>query len=361
MHVSVFTCAHRGDDARIVHRQARSLLEAGHQVTLVAPLPDDMTTDPTGLVRIPIPRAVGRRRVGAWRAVGRVGRQLFSTSDIVVLHDPELVPLLARRRAPVPVVWDVHEDFVASVADRSYVPGVLEGPVRAAVRLVQRWARRRCHLVLAEESYTDHLGPAPVVPNSTWVLPSPLPYGPAPRPRVVYLGRISTGRGAGEMLELADRLRGLVDVELIGPVDREIEDDLRAADATGRVTWHGPLPNPVALDLLAGAACGLALLHDEPNYRHSRPTKLMEYLARGVPVVSTPLPVAASFVSQSGGGEIVPFGDVVATVAAVERLCDPAYREVLAAAGHSYVREHHDWGTDGARFVGMLESWARRS
>lgn len=356
MHVSVFTCAHRGDDARIVHRQARSLLEAGHRVTLVAPPPDDPTTDPTGLVRIAIPRAVGRRRVAAWRAVRRVAREQLRSTDIVILHDPELVPLLVRRRTAAPVVWDVHEDFVASVVDRPYIPAVLRRPVAAAVRRVQRTARRRCRLILAEDSYVDRVGPAPVVPNSTWVPVLPPPYDPTPSPRAVYVGRLSKGRGIDEMLGVATLLRGQVDVELIGAADRSVVAELQAAVAGGLVTWHGPLPNPAALKLVAGAACGLALLHDEANYRHSRPTKLIEYLAHGVPVVTTPLPVAADLVAESGGGEIVPFGDVAAAAAAVMRLSERDRHDAAAVAGHAYVWANHNWVRDSHRFVQLLES-----
>ena len=76
-----------------------------------------------------------------------------------------------------------------------------------------------------------------------------------------------------------------------------------------------------------GALAGLSLLHDEPNYRVSQPTKVIEYLAHGVPVVTTPLPLARRLVEEVGAGVVVPFGDVAATLDAVLALdADPDTR-----------------------------------
>ncbi|MFD0395345.1 glycosyltransferase [Streptomyces nogalater] len=73
--------------------------------------------------------------------------------------------------------------------------------------------------------------------------------------------------------------------------------------------WYGFLPNDRALARLSGALAGLSLLHDQPNYRHSRPTKVVEYMAHGVPVVTTPTPLAAELVERHGCGLVVPYRD----------------------------------------------------
>lgn len=359
LHVVAVTCAHRGDDARIVQRQARVLLQRGHRVTLVAPRPPDTSDDPPGLVRVDVPRAVGRRRVRSWRAVRRAVGSLPGRFDVLLVHDPELVPLLARRRLGPVVVWDVHEDYAASVVDRAWIPHIVRPLVRWMVTGVESWARRRCRLILAEDAYAERLGAAPVVPNSTWVDPAPSPLDASPSPRVVYVGRASRGRGVHELIRLGERLAGRATVEVIGEADPDVVDHLRSAHDAGVVVWHGYLPNPVAMEHVRGALAGVALLHDEPNYRHSRPTKLVEYLAHGVPVITTPLPLAVELVEASGGGEVVPFGDVEAAAGVVQRwLSQPDERAACARRGHAYVLTHHSWQRDGADFVELLETWA---
>lgn len=93
------------------------------------------------------------------------------------------------------------------------------------------------------------------------------------------------------MIEMARTLAAAgVLVELIGAADADVREELREAQREGIVRWYGFVPNDRALRIAEGAMAGLALLHDEPNYRHSMPTKVVEYMARGVPVVSTPNP-----------------------------------------------------------------------
>lgn len=281
---------------------------------------------------------------------------------MILVHDPEVALLAPRRWSRGVLVWDVHEDYVASVADRSWIPGPVRSPLRRALGVLQRRSGHRMRHLLAEHSYADFLPGAPIVPNSTWV-PTGLPAEErADPPEVVYVGRISLSRGVAEMVELGRAAAGAFRVVLVGPADGDVAATLRRASDEGVVDWRGPLPNPEALGIARRATVGLALLHDEPNYRHSMPTKLIEYLANGVPVVSTPLPLARALVEDSGGGLVVPFGDADALVGAVRRIVDDTdlYRS-LRRAGHEHVVEHHNWAVDGPRFVAVLERWAAGS
>ena len=120
------------------------------------------------------------------------------------------------------------------------------------------------------------------------------------------------------------------------------------------------MPNDRALQLLAGASVGLSLLQDRPNYRHSRPTKLLEYMAAGIPVVSTPLPAAAAIVEGHKCGVIVPFEDPVAAASAVRQLLgDPKLRRRLGENGRRAACEHYNWRYSGQDFVAALEKVAQ--
>lgn len=363
MKVLVVTCSASGDDARIVHREARALLEHGHEVVLVSEPPARPDDDPPGLRRVAIPRARGRHRFASWRAARSAVAEARPGSDLMLIHDPELVPVLLLRRSPIPVVWDVREDYVASVSDRRWIPRPVRPVVRRLVRVIHSLAARRCHLLLAEDSYVEVVADAPVIPNSTWI-PDEVP--PARRvagelPEVVYVGRLSVGRGALEMVALGRLLRGEARVVLIGSADGDVEATVRAAHEQGVVEWTGPLPNPVALDRVDGALAGLSLLHPLANYVHSRPTKLLEYSARGVPCISTPLPLAAEAIERSGAGVVTPHGDVDAVATAVRRLlADDDLRDEWGRRAHADASEHYNWQRDGARFVSLLVGWAGR-
>ena len=111
---------------------------------------------------------------------------------------------------------------------------------------------------------------------------------------------------------------------------------------------------------MAGALAGLSLLHDAANFRPSMPTKVVEYLAQGVPVITTPLPLAADLVTRSDAGLVVPFGgidEVAATVVnqLLDWAADPAAAAAAGRRGHALVRAEWDWRTHAQEFVAALE------
>jgi glycosyltransferase involved in cell wall biosynthesis len=149
---------------------------------------------------------------------------------------------------------------------------------------------------------------------------------------------------------------GAARVELVGDVDPDARTLLAQAVADGWVTWHGYLPNDAALQRLSTATYGLSLLHDLPNYRHSKPTKLHEYFAQGAVAISTPLPLAKGLIEHSGSGLVVPYGDAAAVVDAIRRLDEqPDVRRDMASTGYQYARRHLDWNVDARAFVAEVE------
>jgi glycosyltransferase involved in cell wall biosynthesis len=366
MRVVVCTVVHHPADARIYYRQIRALLDAGHQVTYIAPfgeLEDFPERTQPSLTAITIPRAVGRRRLGALRAAkAAMAAQTAGPpgADLLLVHDPELLLVLPSRRGRPPVVWDVHEDTAAALTTKAWLPSWLRPVAAGGVHAAERLAERRLHLILAEHGYNARFSEThPVVPNTTYVPDEAAP--PSDPRRVVYVGHISPDRGSAEMVSLARLLapQGIA-VELIGPADAAARAHIE--EAGDLVHWHGFVPNADALRLTEGALAGLSLLHDEANFVHSMPTKVVEYMAHGVPVVTTPLPLAVELVQNADCGFVVPFGDVVAAAEAVLRLdADPGLRVKMGLRGHDAAARTLGWPAAAGEFVAQLESWARQS
>lgn len=365
MRVLVVTTVHTPLDARIHHRQIRMLRRAGHEVTYAAPWSatgTDRATAVEGVRTIDLPRSVGRRRLRSLRAARRLLRTEAPRHDLVLIHDPELLLVLPRRRGGTPLVWDVHEDTAASLVDRPWVPEPLRGIAGRLATRAEAWAESRCHLTLAEASYTDRFDrDHPLVLNTPW-LPATEPPPPGAS-RIVYVGRIARSRGAAEILELARRLRDSeLQIEVTGAADGDVRAAFEQAHARGELVWHGFVPNDRALATVEGAMVGLSLVHPQPNHAGSLQTKVLEYLSRRVPVITTDLPVTGPFVRSHGVGIVVPVGDDDAVEAAVRRLAaDAAERETLADAGHRLVSEAWNWDLAGLAFVELLEGWATGS
>jgi glycosyltransferase involved in cell wall biosynthesis len=381
--VVVCTVVHHPADARIYYRQIRALLDAGHQVTYIAPMGEKgaPASIGAGLTTVTIPRAAGKRRLGALRAARAALAKQAPAADLLLVHDPELLLVLPARAKRPPTVWDVHEDTAAALTTKAWLPRFLRPVAAGGVTFAERQAERRLHLILAEKGYTARFGGThPVVLNTTYVPGTAAP--PSGPRRVIYVGHISPDRGSAEMSELARLLapQGIA-VELVGPADAQAQAHIRAAQADlaagvpgpgadagagagvaagGGLHWHGFVPNEQALALADGALAGLSLLQDEANFRVSMPTKVIEYMARGLPVITTPLPLAVELVEGADCGFVVPFSDPAATAEAVLRLdADPSLRVKMGERGHEAAQRDLGWPAEAAKFVTQLEQWAR--
>jgi glycosyltransferase involved in cell wall biosynthesis len=374
--VLVCTVVHHPADARIYFRQVRALLEAGHEVTYIAPMGErgaPASLGP-GLTTVSIPRAMGKRRLGALRAARAALREQAPTADLLLVHDPELLLVLPPRSRRPPTVWDVHEDTAAALTTKAWLPKFLRPVAAWGVIAAERLAGRRLHLILAETGYNARFkGTHPVVPNTTYVPETAAPPG-GPR-RVIYVGHISPDRGSAEMTELGRLLAPHgISVELVGQADAAAQQHIRAAGTAisrggersippyppGGVHWHGFIPNEQALALADGAIAGLSLLQDEPNFRHSMPTKVIEYMARGLPVITTPLPLAVDLVQSADSGFVIPFNDPQAAADAILKLdADPDLRVKMGLRGHEYAKDNLGWPKAAKAFVAQLEQWAR--
>jgi glycosyltransferase involved in cell wall biosynthesis len=89
----------------------------------------------------------------------------------------------------------------------------------------------------------------------------------------------------------------------------------------------------------------LSPLRDLPNYRHSQPTKVLEYLAVGLPVVASDLPGTRQLVDGLDAVFLVRPGDVSALAGAIDAARTP---EMLSAAIEQapLVRRQFSWPGD---------------
>lgn len=355
MRVLVCTVVHHTTDARIFRREIGALLDAGIEVTAVAPWPAD-TASTEQYRKVPIPRAQGRRRLAALRAARARIRELAPDHDILIVHDPELLVVLPwadLRRAAIRVIWDVHEDLGAALSMKTYLPSFVRRVLVPLVRLLERWAEHRVSLLLAESAYQQRFAmPHPVVLN--------LPLVPAQQPQAqrirqaIYVGSITRARGLDLLLGIAPLLAPHgISMRLIG--EAPDADDAARIAACPNVVWAGALPNVEAMRAVEESMVGLALLTDQPNYRHSMPTKILEYMAGGTPVVSTPLPLSRLVLGDDG--VLLPSFDVTPQAVADEivRLCDDVTLwERSSTAGYRRVLADFNWNVAKHDFVAAV-------
>ena len=176
------------------------------------------------------------------------------------------------------------------------------------------------------------------------------PSRPDDRPPVVVgVGRLVEKKGFHHLVDAVGLLRDRgrpIRLDLIGggPEEQALRARVAALDLEDRVTFHGPLTQSETRDRVREAAvlaapCVVGL----DGNRDGLPTVILESLALGTPVVSTPVTGIPEAILHGRTGLLVPEGDAVALAEALDRLvADAALRCGLAEQGRRHVEEHFD-------------------
>jgi glycosyltransferase involved in cell wall biosynthesis len=171
---------------------------------------------------------------------------------------------------------------------------------------------------------------------------------PAAPPTVVYSGTLQRER----QLDFLVRAHALVvaalpDAQLRFVGSGWMPDDeqllRREAERLGlgrSVTITGWLPMPEAWQEVRRAALCVSPYLPVPILRSTSPTKLIEYMALGKPVVANDHPEQADVLRESGAGLVCGWNEKEFAAAILELLQDPERRARMGAAGRHYVAEH---------------------
>jgi glycosyltransferase involved in cell wall biosynthesis len=249
------------------------------------------------------------------------------------------------------VVFDLHEDFPAQLGGKAWMPRPLRRPASWAAQVLLWIAERIIEVTLAEPGYAGRLrNPHPMFPNHLADLAVPV-VPPAERGGVVYLGDITVVRGLEVAVEALCHVASRPPLTLIGRCAPELRTRLEEIARTGGVslTFTGFLPPADALSTMSRHAVAISPWLDAPNYRDSMPTKLLEYLALGLPVVASDLPGSRKMVEGLAGVVWVPPSDPVALGEAIERVLHDPEITATAISGADDVRRRFRWPTDDVR------------
>jgi glycosyltransferase involved in cell wall biosynthesis len=359
VHVST---VHPATDVRVFHKECRSLAAAGYDVVLYART--DTTYTDSGVRVCPVPAGrsrLARMTTGVWRLLLPLLRH---RADVYHLHDPELVPLgLLLRVLGRTVVFDAHEVLPSQVLGKYWIPARLRPAVGQATRLVMWLAGRGLSAVVAAapvvaDSYAGARRMV-VVNNYPIHLARPdIPYAERSRD-LVYVGGISDNRGLSSMLEAARivRARHGAKLTLVGPFQpAELADRLDEPGVTDAVDYVGVTPPEEARELVGTAKVGLLLLIGTKAYENTLPTKIFEYMAEGLPVIASDVPLWKRFLDETGAGVVVPADDGAAAGAAAARLlADPAAAAQMGERGRQVAAERFSWETEAQTLLALYD------
>jgi len=172
---------------------------------------------------------------------------------------------------------------------------------------------------------------------------------------VLYLGSVARARRSDFLLDVVEVLRrDLPQVLLVIAGDAASSDEMawmrQLIDARGlahHVLLTGWLPREQALGYALRAEVGLSPIPRGTLFDVSSPTKLVEYLALGLPGVANDIPDQKRVIEESGAGLCVPMEAGTFAAATMYLLNNRSAAQQCSERGPAYVRSHRTYAILG--------------
>lgn len=301
-------------------------------------------------------------------------------ADVVLVETPPL--LLAG--AAIPYARAKRAELVLNVADlwpdSAVEMGTLSSPRGiAAARRIERAAYRAAaaiacpteSIAAALEARPESAGKValmrPAVDLERFAPDMPgagrPPGGGEPDLRVLYAGTIGLAHGLGTLLDALEEIERRAGAASIAATIAGAGAE--AAELRARLAERGPrgarMPGPVPAERIPAlyADCDVAVvtLRDLPIFHGALPTKMLEAMAAGRPVVLAARGEAARLIERERAGIVVPPEDPRALAEALTALAaDPHRRDALGAAGRRAAERDFAREAWLARWQDLLDS-----
>jgi len=299
MKIFMMSSVHAWNDSRIFYKEAVSLAKK-HFIELYA-VGDFIFKEINGVKIYGLPRYNNRcLRTLNWLRILRLA--IKSDAEVFHLHDPELIPmgLLLKLIKGKKVIYDVHEDFPASIMYKEWIPNLFKDALSKVLDFMEKKLAGFFNaILLAEFSYRDSF--KNVSTKKINVVNHPLKdFAVERKPNsnnvnLVYAGSISEVRGVFGMIKavklLVQELKN-IRLFLIGPVvsaslKTKIKEMIWSDGLAEKVTLIGRIPLREVYKFYSRCNLGLLLVHPEKNYLSSLATKIFEYMSAGLPVIAS--------------------------------------------------------------------------
>ncbi len=348
------SAVHSPHHARIVRRECKTLVEAGHDAVFVARHATDEILDGVRIRGVSGPTGPLGRGLAAFRRMREVA--LEEAADLYHVHDTALLPLaLWLRRKGFRVVYEARIDEET----RAHL-GTL--PARL-VDLSERLAHRRLDgTITRSESDLDRLegGHAALVANRprpgelspTAALPWP------DRPRLAcYCGPLTRRHGVQEMLRAIQRIPGApIQLGLASHPGATPWPELEAEpgwDATLRP--EGEL-EARRRELVGSARVALHLAHPHAEPHANGEERLLRYMAAGLPIVAADHERWRALLQPSGCAVFVNPFDIRGAALAIGRLMDdPEGARMMGERGRKSLDAEHEWRRQGHKLLAFYD------
>ena len=350
------TSAHPWTDVRIYLKECQALAAAGYEVFLVS---EGIDREEQGVHVV----GCGEKPVNRKERMRGFAKKVYERAvaldcDVYHFHDPELLPYGVKLKTlGKKVIFDSHEDVSGQILDKEWLPFLVRKLVSTVYKLYETNCVKQFDAVVTA---TPHIADLfkdranKVVDINNFPKFDDIVFHEKnfnERENIVcYAGGINELRGEKIMLEAMKEMN--CELIMAGDYDK----DGLYAKKPDNVTYLGRINREGVNELYGKSVLGLVLLLPNPNYLWSRPIKMYEYMAAGLPFICSDFPLWREVVEETGAGVCVSIDNIDEIKAAIEYFIDNREEaQQMGRNGRKYVTEKYNWKHEEEKLLKLYE------
>ncbi len=360
--ITHLTSAHPRYDTRIFVKECCSLAKIMHyDVSLiVADGKGDENSHNVTIIDVGLPTG------------GRISRMKTSTNKVFLkakeldsalyhLHDPELIPIgLKLKKMGYKVIFDVHENTSLQIKNKEYLPRLLRTFISYWYALYEKKVLKTFdYLVLAEHSYYTYYvsftKELEIILNMPDLIPlKPFQNTQRDKNELFYIGGISNDRGLDVTLKAIEILKKSypdIFMHYIGPIYNP-NDKLN----NKHIKFYGSMPLLKGMEYSIHAKVGLSILKPIENYMSSYSTKIFEYMAIGLPVVTSNFDLYKDVIIKHHCGLCVDPTDSNKIAEAISYIIqNPHEAKIMGENGILAAHKYYNWTFEEEKLLALYK------